>query len=54
MLLFRKTESVTGTASIGTYLNAKVHTNNYVADNGLEIVRNIGNFKKFKFDLCEN
>lgn len=54
MLLFRKTESVTGTASIGTYLNAKVHTNNHVADNGLEIVRNIGNFKKFKFELCEN
>jgi glutamyl-tRNA reductase len=54
MLLFRKSESIMGTAPINTYLDARTHTNNHVAENGLEVVRSVESFKKFRFHLCEN
>jgi glutamyl-tRNA reductase len=54
MLLFRKTESATGILPANSYKNAKTHLNNHVAENGLEIVRNLGNLNRFKFHLTEN
>ena len=54
ILMFKKTESIMGIAPRNAYLNAKTHMNNHVADNGLEIVRNVGDFKKFRFHLCDN
>ena len=54
MLLFRKTESATDISPEKGYKNAKTHINNHLAENGLEIVKNIGNLNRFKFYLTEN
>jgi glutamyl-tRNA reductase len=54
MLLFKKVEDITGTASVNDYVNAKSHANNHLAENGIEVVRNVQGLKKFKFFMSEN
>ena len=54
MLLFKKVEDITGTASANNYVNAKAHVNNHLAENGIEVVRNVQGMKKFKFFMSEN
>lgn len=54
ILLFRKAESVLGGAAADMYVDARIHVNNNVAENGREIVKHVANLKKFKFYLCEN
>ncbi len=54
LLLFRKQDSVTGISSVSDNSHARVHANNYLPQNGYEIVRNVSNVKKFNFYLKEN
>ncbi len=54
MLLFRKTDTITGTASVKDLKNARVHANNHIAENGPDVVRNVSGLKKFRFMLFEN
>ncbi len=54
MLLFRKSDTVMGTTSVKDHVNTKVHVNNHIAENGLDIVRNVSGLKKFRFMLFEN
>lgn len=54
MLLFKKAENLTGTASVNDYVNAKAHVNNHIAENGREVVRMVQDLKKFKFLMSEN
>lgn len=54
ILLFKKSESLTGTAPAIDYTNAKAHVNNHVADNARDIVRNVTSVRKFKLYLCDN
>ncbi|MDQ2658022.1 MAG: hypothetical protein M3Y60_11440 [Bacteroidota bacterium] len=54
MLLFRKTDTITGTASVKDYKNARAHANNHIAENGPDVVRNVSGLKKFRFMLFEN
>ena len=54
MLLFKKTDSVMGATQARETWNARTHTNNYVPENGLEIVRNLQELKKFRFVLTDN
>ncbi|MEX2234432.1 MAG: hypothetical protein WD824_19860 [Cyclobacteriaceae bacterium] len=54
MLQFKKADNVTGISATNHKINAKTHVNNHLAENGLEMVKNINNLKKFKFYLSEN
>jgi glutamyl-tRNA reductase len=54
MLLFKKAENLTDTASVKDFVNARVHINNHVAENGRDVVRHVQGMKKFKFFLSEN
>lgn len=54
LFLFRKAKSATDAAPAEAYINARAHTNNYAAENAVEIVRNVGSFEKFKIHLTEN
>ena len=54
MLMFKKTDSVMGATQARETWNARTHVNNYVPDNGLEIVRNLHGLKKFRFVLSDN
>ena len=54
MLLFKKAGSVAGPSSAELYNNSRTHVNNNAAENGMEIVRNVREFKKFKFYLTDN
>lgn len=55
MLLFRKTDSLDGTSPVNhEHHQAKAHANNQQAENALELVKNLKNFKKFTFYLSEN
>ncbi|MGC1244003.1 MAG: hypothetical protein WA874_20600 [Chryseosolibacter sp.] len=53
-LLFRKGESATGLSPAKESFNEKVHTNNYQAENAVEIIRHFSKPKSFKFMLPEN
>ena len=54
MLLFKKTDSVLGATKAMETWNARTHTNNYLPENGLEIVRNLQGLKRFRFVLSHN
>lgn len=54
MLLFRKTENIVDAASVKDYVNARAHVNNHIAENGIEVVKNVQGLKKFKFLMSEN
>jgi len=54
MLLFRKADGIAGSTQTKEYINARQHVNNYVAENGQEVVRNTNGSKNFKFILSDN
>jgi glutamyl-tRNA reductase len=54
ILQFKKADAVTGVSALKNTMDAKLHMNNHLAENGWEIVRNVKDFKKFKFYLAEN
>lgn len=54
MLTFKKMESVTGTTQAKETWNVKLHINNYMPENGLEIIRNVKTTRKFRFVLNDN
>jgi glutamyl-tRNA reductase len=53
-MLFRKQEVATTVSSYSGYGHEKVHVNNYLPEDGVDVVRNVGNIKKFTFRLSEN
>ena len=53
-MLFKKQESATSVSSYSGHGHEKVHVNNYLPDDGYDIVKNVGNIKKFTFRLSEN
>lgn len=54
LLLFRKHDDIAGISSVSDDRCARVHANNFLPDNGYEIVRNVGNVKKFTFYFGSN
>jgi glutamyl-tRNA reductase len=54
MLQFKKADTMTGVSALKHSMNARLHINNYVAENPLEIVRSVKDLKKFRFYLPEN
>jgi glutamyl-tRNA reductase len=54
MLMFKKPDNIMGTASVKDLVNARAHVNNYLPDNGLDVVRHVTTLKKFRFFLTEN
>lgn len=54
MLTFKKTESMLGITQAKETWNVKLHINNYLPENGLEIIRSVQTTRKFRFVLSDN
>lgn len=54
LLLFKKQDSITGVSPTVDEHQSRLHVNNYLPENGHEIVRNAGKDIKFRFYLSEN
>jgi glutamyl-tRNA reductase len=53
-MLFKKQDTATSISSYSGYGHDKVHVNNYLPEDGYDVVKNVGNIKKFTFRLTEN
>ncbi|HEX8038661.1 MAG TPA: hypothetical protein VF490_05900, partial [Chryseosolibacter sp.] len=51
LLLFKKQDGIAGVSSVSY---ARVHANNFLPENGYEIVKNVGSIKKFTFYCGQN
>lgn len=54
MLTFKKNENLTGITQAKETWNVKLHINNYLPENGLEIIRSVQTTGKFRFVLGDN
>lgn len=54
MLTFKKSDSITGTTHAKEVWNARLHVNNYMPENGGDVIRGVQSTRKFRFVICDN